>query len=113
MSKINCTIDEPFFSCLISGEKTVEGRVRKGKWDNLNIGDILFASCGLDGTVVEFEVIDLIPASSFNELYFLCKDKLIPWLPPTAWEVYSKYFTKEDEVAYGVIGICVKRKDYY
>jgi ASC-1-like (ASCH) protein len=110
MNYITGDVEEPYFSYLLSGQKTVEGRVRNGKWDGLSEGTVLLLSSGLNGTQVEFEVVSLVAFDTFEELYKVCGERLLPDLPGTAWEVYSRWFSEEDERAYGVIGIELKRR---
>lgn len=100
--EFNC--DEPFASYLISGIKTVEGRVNKGKWKTLNIGDVLMLKTG--DIVTKFMVRDLTYANTFEDLYQELGANLLPDLPQSAWySTYSKFFTKEEETKYGVVGI--------
>lgn len=39
-------VREPFFSQIVSGEKTVEGRVARGKFLGVKVGDEFIVRCG-------------------------------------------------------------------
>lgn len=112
MNKLVCNLDNPYFTYLLEGKKTIIAHVWKGKWSNVFVGDTILIHNGFNGTQIEFEVENLITVSTFEELYQLCGSNLLPDLPETAWRVYTRYFSKEDESAYGVLGIQVKRKCY-
>lgn len=106
MSAYTCKIDEPYFSQILSGEKTIEGRIRRGKWAKMRLGDALFCK-GEDGEEVKFTTYDLLYFDSFEELYQGWGSCLLPDLPVTAWEVYSTFpgVTREEEERYGVVGV--------
>lgn len=61
---ISITVQEPYKSLILSGEKTVEGRLNKGKFADLQIGDIL----QFEHTQEELEVINLTPYPSFKAM---------------------------------------------
>lgn len=41
MKIISINVQEPYRSFILSGEKTVEGRLNRGKFSNLCLGDVL------------------------------------------------------------------------
>jgi len=102
-------LSEPWFSLISLGLKVVEGRKNKGRFYDMKIGDI-----------VEWTNEDFLPRSVFtkitNKKYYktfeeyLKKEglqKCLPGMPDMkhGLSVYFKYFTKEDELKYGVVAI--------
>lgn len=53
MQKISINVQEPYYSFIINGQKTVEGRLNKGKFLSIQKGDVLV----LAPDNIEFEVI--------------------------------------------------------
>jgi ASC-1-like (ASCH) protein len=63
MKKIEINIQEPYFSQILAGKKTVEGRLNKGKFFELQVGDILKIN-----DLVEYTVLEKNIYSSFREM---------------------------------------------
>lgn len=110
MSVYTCNVAEPYGSQLLSGLKTVEGRIRKEKWAKMRVGDVLYVTCD-DGSKIKFLIHDLLRADSFADLYSQCGSSLLPDLPATAWEVYGSFpgITRDLEREHGVVGVKVQR----
>lgn len=102
-------VDEPYYSQIVSGEKTVEGRVYRKKWKNIELGEIVvMTGRDLNKTHVEFVVVSLTICKNFEELYEIHGKKLLP-RDENVNEVYLKFFTKEKIDKHGVIGIELQR----
>lgn len=112
MNALTCYLNEPFFSALLTGEKTVIARIRKGKWDNVFVGDLLYVHRGLGGTRVDFEIVGLLTAANFDQLYATCGTSLLPASVTGAYTHYKQQFSPEEEMCYGVLGIVVRKKEY-
>lgn len=112
MSVYTCNVAEPYGSQLLSGAKTVEGRIRKEKWAKMRVGDVLYVTCD-DGSRTKFLIRDLLYAETFEDLYAQCGSSLLPDLPATAWEVYGSFpgITREVERNHGVVGAKVARME--
>jgi ASC-1-like (ASCH) protein len=41
MAELEISIQEPYLSFVLSGQKTIEGRLYKGKFKDLKVGDFL------------------------------------------------------------------------
>ncbi len=104
-------ISEPYFTQILEGDKRVEGRLYKGFWKDLDIGSnfILYTFDEEKDTYSEFEVsvTNFGEYSSFEEMIIF--EGLIRVLPRVksleeGVKVYRKYFTKEDEKKYTVVG---------
>lgn len=110
MSVYTCNVAEPYGTQLLSGAKTVEGRIRKEKWAEMRVGDVLYVRCD-DGSETKFLVRNLLYADTFDELYAQCGASLLPDLPATAWEVYGALPTvnRDLERKHGVVGMKVQR----
>lgn len=108
-AKYKENLSEPWFTLISLGLKTVEGRKNKGRFKEMEIGDI-----------VEWTNNDFMPRSIFTKItgkaeYSTFKeyleteglDKCLPGIPTMehGLSVYFKYFTKEDEAEFGVIAI--------
>ena len=64
MQKISISVQEPYYSFIINGQKIVEGRLNKGKFASIQKGDILV----LTPENIEFEVIEKNIYKSFMEM---------------------------------------------
>jgi len=105
------TLSEPWFSLILLGLKTVEGRKNKGRFKDMKVGDI-----------VEWTNDDFMSRSFLTKITgkaeyptfkdYLEKEGLDKCLPGMekfgidhGLSVYYKYYTKEDEKEFGVVAI--------
>ncbi|MEA3304244.1 MAG: isomerase [Patescibacteria group bacterium] len=63
MNTLDFGVQEPYKSYILSGEKTIEGRLNKGKFKAINIGDILEFDTG-----EKFELINKYLYPTFEEM---------------------------------------------
>lgn len=109
MSVITVDKQEPYRSLVLSGKKVVEGRLNKGKFASLKVGDIL----KMEPENVLFFVVEKNIYKSFREM--IQKEGIENVIPDKtsideAVDVYYKYYTPEQEKKFGVVAIKVKRK---
>jgi ASC-1-like (ASCH) protein len=110
------SILEPWFSLILLGLKTVEGRRNKGKFKEMKVGDIIqWNNFNFKPRSVLTKVTGKTEYSTFKE--YLEKeglDKCLPGMEKLGSEklgiehglsIYYKYFTKEDEKEFGVVAI--------
>ena len=105
-------LSEPWFSLISLGNKTVEGRLNKGEFAKMKVGD-----------VIEWHNDDFLPRSVLTEITEIVKypsfesyleteglDKCLPGMPSLehGLSVYYKYFSKDDESTYGINAIKLK-----
>lgn len=110
MSKtISINISEPHHSFILNGQKTVEIRLNKGKFVDIQIGDIL--EVGLERN--QLEVVEKNIYKSFREAI---ETEGIKNVVPDkddiddAVNVYYQFYTKEQEKEFGVVAIKVKKR---
>jgi len=108
MKIIKTNKDKPYLLFLNSGKKTVEGRLNKGKFKKVNIGDIF----EIKGSGERFEIIAQKTYKDFKEL--LKSEGIENVLPDKkglkeALAVYYKYYSAEDEEKYGVVAFKLKK----
>ncbi|KAF3953089.1 hypothetical protein CMV_021431 [Castanea mollissima] len=102
-------VQEPFFSQLKDGKKTIEGRCAVGDYNRIGSGTlILFNKC------VVLEVQDVHPYASFSEM--LGAESLAKVLPGVETieegvQIYRKFYTEEKEKTNGVLAIHVSKVD--
>jgi|TARA_B110000305_G_C19244591_1_gene541658 ASC-1-like (ASCH) protein len=114
MSKlITKKIDEPWFSLIKVGLKTVEGRLNKGDFMSLNKGDILNITNNELGFERKYQIkiTSVHKYNTFSE--YLEKEKLEKCLPgidtiEQGVSIYYKYYKKDDEDKYKIIAIRLK-----
>lgn len=105
-------LSEPWFSLIATGLKTVEGRINKGKFASLAIGDIItFYNDDFNHREISVKVTGKTPYPDFKT--YLKMETLVNAVPgqPTidhGLAVYYKYYTKEQEREYGIIAIGIK-----
>ena len=108
MPIISLDIQEPYLSFILKGQKTVEGRLNKGKFRNLMIGDRL--SIGPDEKI--FIVKQISYYDSFRDM--LAGQGIKNVIPDKntikdAEAVYYKFYTKEQEKEFGILAITLSR----
>ncbi|EXB23147.1 hypothetical protein L484_016164 [Morus notabilis] len=102
-------VEEPFFSQMKDGLKTIEGRCATGKYSRIKSGSlILLNECLL------FEVQDVHWYASFSKM--LEAEGLAEVLPGVksiieGVEIYRKFYTKEKEMSNGVLAISISKVD--
>ncbi len=110
MQKIAINIQEPYKTFVINGQKTVEGRLNKGKFASIQKGDILV----LAPDDLEFKVIAKSIYKSFRGMVEVeGVENVIPDKTNIneAVGIYYKFYTKEQEEKFGVVAIKIKRVD--
>ncbi|XP_042984725.1 uncharacterized protein LOC122313629 isoform X1 [Carya illinoinensis] len=102
-------VQEPFFSQLKDGQKTIEGRCAVGDYNRIASGSlILFNKC------VIFEVQDVQWHASFSNM--LGAESLAKVLPGVETieegvQIYRRFYTEEKERSNGVLAIYVSKVD--
>lgn len=106
-TQFEITVKEPWYTMIEKREKTIEGRLYKGRYTDLKIGDKIVvlpekASSFIMRTVVRLHVYD-----SFSSLLQCHLNQTLPGVKDVASgvEVYRQFFTQDDERKYGVVGI--------
>lgn len=106
MQKISINIQEPYLSLILSGKKIVEGRLNKGKFAKIKIGDIILIE------TIDYEVVAMNNYPTFKDM--IVKEGLENVIPDKksikdAVNVYYKFYTKQQEQEYGVVAIQIKK----
>jgi ASC-1-like (ASCH) protein len=106
-------LSEPWFSLIGLGIKKYEGRLNKGDFSNMKKGDILIFENNDFGYLRKIQCIiqSVKTYVSFRE--FLEKKTLKRCLPGIdtlehGEKVYYKYYSKNDETKYKIVGIKIK-----
>lgn len=107
IKKIKINVQEPYYSLILNGKKNVEGRLNKGKFAQIEVGDILI----IGEEKNEFIVIDKKFYSSFQEM--IESEKIENVIPDKktiseAVNVYYQFYTPEQEKEFGVVAIKIK-----
>lgn len=108
MAKIIINVQEPYKTFMLKGIKTVEGRLNKGKFMIIKIGDIL----EIESEDVVFKVIEKNIYPNFRKM--LEKKGIKNVIPDKdnindAVDIYYKFYTKEQEKKFGVAAIKIKK----
>lgn len=109
MTKIKINIQEPYKTFILKGIKIVEGRLNKGKFARIKVGDIL----EIGSEEIKFNVIKRNIYSNFREM--LKKEGIKNVIPDKndindAVNVYYKFYTKEQEKEFQVVAIKIQMK---
>jgi ASC-1-like (ASCH) protein len=102
-------LSEPWFSLISLGLKTIEGRKNKGRFKDMQVGEIIewtnedFLKRSILTKITKKAVYKTFEEYLTNEGL----DKCLPGIPSLehGLSVYFKYFTKEDEKEFGVVAI--------
>ena len=88
------------------GTKTIEVRLYDEKRQLLNVGDeIEFTLMDDASQKLRVKVKDLIQMKTFEELFYAYPPELFRNEKKEDWVSIYKYYTKEQEAKYGVLGI--------
>ena len=96
-------VQEPWFTFIKNGDKTVEGRLNKGRFAELKVGDIIIWQQECQVKISYIKKYD-----SFKEmLEEEGLDKVLPGIKTIddGVKVYRKFYTEEDENKFGVLAI--------
>lgn len=109
MSIISINVQEPYHSFIINGQKTIEGRLNKGKFATINVGDIL----EIEPEKIQFDVIQKNIYSDFKSM--IEKEGIKNVISDKqnidrAVNIYYKFYTKEQEKEFGVVAIKIRKK---
>jgi ASC-1-like (ASCH) protein len=105
-------LSEPWFSMISIGLKTVEGRLNKGRFNDMEIGDIIeWHNEDFKERKILTKIIEKNKYKTFEE--YLVSEGLsacLPGIPSLehGLSVYFKYFSKEKESEFGVVAIKIK-----
>lgn len=102
-------VSKPWFTLISLGLKTVEGRKNKGRFKDMQVGEIIeWRNDDFMPRSIQTRIIRKAVYNTFKE-YLTTEglDKCLPSIPTLehGLSVYYKYFTKEDEAQYGVVAI--------
>jgi ASC-1-like (ASCH) protein len=108
MAELEISIQEPYLSFFLNGQKTVEGRLYKGKFKDLKVGDFLLL--GKKKILVE----KLTRYANFRDM--LESEGIENVIPnkntlEEAEAVYHSFYTKDQEKEYSVIAITLAKSD--
>lgn len=107
MNTIEFNVQEPYYTFIMNGVKTVEGRLDKGKFSTLKLGDRL----NLNNQAL-FEVVAVIPYSSFRAM--IEAEGIEHVIPDKktldeAVQVYYRFYTPEQEKEFGVLAVRIRK----
>lgn len=108
MNIISIKAREPYYSFMLNGKKIIEGRLNKGKFALINIGDIL----EIGSEKIQFKIIEKKIYKNFKNM--LEKEGVENIIPDKnnineAIEVYYKFYTKKQEKEFGVVAIKIRK----
>ena len=112
MAKYNEHLSEPWFTLISLGLKTVEGRKNKGKFKEMQVGDIVeWENNNFKERKILTKITGKAEYKTFAEyLETEGLSKCLPGIPSLehGLSVYFKYYTKEEESEFGVIAIRIE-----
>ena len=100
---------EPFEK-IKNGSKTIELRLNDEKRRLVNIGDTITFTNLSNNEKIKVKVINLYKYNSFKELFSKIDNRLFGHIDNNKdnYKVMNKYYSKEEEQKYGVLGIEIK-----
>lgn len=101
-----------WFNLIKTKEKTVEGRLKSDKFNNLKCDDIIkLSNDEVAGEFVFLKVLKVVEYKTFKEMLEIeSLEKVLPTVDDinNGINVYRNFYTEEDELQKGVIGIHIK-----
>ncbi len=110
----NINVQNPWFTYIASGEKTVEGRLNTSKFASLRIGDsIRFIN---NDQKVCVKIVDIQKYKTFEE--YLSQEGLKRTLPniktiEKGIAVYRQFYSEDKEREFGICAIHIKKTKCY
>lgn len=103
MGTISLSVQEPYASLILQGRKTVEGRLNRGKFATVQVGDRVLVN-----DQVEFTISAKHQYTSFREM--LEHEGVARVIPDAAnleaaVQVYYQFYIPEEEREFGVVGL--------
>lgn len=103
---------EPYFTFVKNGEKTIEGRLAKGEYAKLAVGDHIYVQNNQETERVEVVVLRINRYPSFREM--LQYEELSRVLPnATSIEqgiaIYRQFYTQSQEQEFGIVAFEFER----
>ncbi|XP_061365169.1 uncharacterized protein LOC133308551 [Gastrolobium bilobum] len=104
---LELNVQEPFFSQLKDGLKTIEGRCASGKYSRIELGNLILFN---KSVVFEVQGIQWYP-SFFDMLEAESLGKVLPGVESVeeGVKIYRRFYTEEKEQANGVLAITVSK----
>lgn len=102
---------EPYYTFVKNGQKTIEGRLLKGKYAEISAGDHIFVQNDEETESFEVVVVSTRRYTSFSEmLNGECLSKVLPNAKSVAEgvSIYRQFYSVEKERQYGVVAIEVR-----
>jgi len=103
-------VQQPWFSYIKSGEKTIEGRLNKGAFSELCKGDII--KWKNENQIIKTKIISIHHHQNFEKMLRTHKLKnVLPGIKTyrDGVKVYHTFFSHSDIKKYGVLAIKIKR----
>ncbi|MCX6728497.1 MAG: ASCH domain-containing protein [Candidatus Saccharibacteria bacterium] len=99
---------EPYFTFLKNGQKTIEGRVRKGKYAQIKVGDYIEVYNNEETSRVNVRVKRVTAYPSILEM--LENEELKKLLPDIdtiykGVKLYGKFYSPQQELEFGMVAI--------
>jgi ASC-1-like (ASCH) protein len=115
-------LSEIWFNLINLGLKTVEGRLNKGDFSKMNVGEVIeWINDDFNERTCFTEIVHkrscltkIIDKTEYKSIEDYLKgeglDNCLPGIPSLehGLNLYYKYFTKEDEDKYGIVAIKIK-----
>lgn len=108
MRKISINVQDPYLSFILNGQKTIEGRLNKGKFASVQVGDVLIIA-------PENQEFEVVTKNIYPSFYEMIKSEGIENVIPDkdnideAVQVYYKFYTREQEKEFGVVAIKMRK----
>lgn len=110
MAIYNKPVCDPWFTYIVAGHKTIEGRINRGDYANLKPNDIIIFEC--NGAKQKTKVIKINNYTTFRQM-LEAEDfnKVLPYVEniEKGVNIYYQYYTKELENEYNVIAIHLEK----
>jgi ASC-1-like (ASCH) protein len=102
---------EPWFGYLKSGQKTIEGRIKRGKYARIKAGDQIEVNNENESEKVLVEVIRMKNYPTFKDM--LAREPIGRLLPGVSGideglSIYREFYSQDEEIKFGVVAIEVK-----
>jgi ASC-1-like (ASCH) protein len=102
---------EPWFGYLKSGQKSIEGRLKRGKYAMIQVGDRMEVNNEDESDIVAVEVMGVREYLSFKAMLLSEPiDKVLPGISDIneALSIYRRFYSEDEEKKFGVVAIEIR-----
>ncbi len=105
-------VQEPWFSHIKSGSKTIEGRLNKGRFESMKVGDLIkFQNNSFQDGSFFRQISEIYKYKTFAEYLGKHLAQALPGIKSIedGVAIYRAFYSEEDEKKYGILAVLTSK----